>query len=79
MIAAAAGFGLVTENRPVDADVRVVTEMVFRDVVQVDAGHGPADFRLNGRCRQQDLHNLIVTIELRATQGRSSVRGTGED
>ena len=79
MIAAAAGFGLVTENRPVDADVRVVTEMVFRDVVQDDAGHGPADFRLNGRCRQQDLHNLIVTIELRATQGRSSVRGTGED
>ena len=41
MVVLAGLFGLVAEDALVDADVVVVTEVGFDDVVEVDAGGGP--------------------------------------
>ena len=40
MVVAAGGFGLVAESALVDGDVVAVAEVVFDDVVELDAGGG---------------------------------------
>ena len=74
VVVLAAGLRLVAEDLLVDADVVVVAEVVFDDVVQVDTGRGPAEFSLHGRRRQQDLHDLVVTAPLRLAQGGIAIR-----